>query len=484
MNKRQLNILERSLGLVAEIRPGEGTTAILLTLNLFIILTAYLMIKTVREPLILTQGGAAVKSYAAAGQALLFLVVVPAYGFIASRVNRIRLITWVTTFFITNLLCFYALAHFHVPIGIVFFLWVGIFNLLVVAQFWSFANDIYTQEQGQRLFAIVAFGGSLGAILGPIVAGWLIRPLGTYQLMLIAAGLLAISIILAKLVNAREKRLLNSAVRTADTEKPVGQADGFGLVMRQRYLLLIALLMVVANLVNTTGEYILGKKVTDEAQLVIADEERRTITEALGSSLTSAQREKVAQVFLGEFYGNFFFWVSLCEALIQLFLVSRIFKYFGLAGALYFLPLIALGSYSLIAVIPVLSYIRIAKITEKSVDYSVQNTARQTLFLPTSREVKYKAKAAIDTFFVRFGDVLAAVLVFGGVTFAFSISAFALVNIFITGLWLLLAMGIVREHRKLLGAPTRAGGIESMQNSRTMMKEDIRLRTRSENVIK
>jgi len=242
--------------------------------------------------------------------------------------------------------------------------------------------------------------------------------------------------------------------------------------------------MVVANLVNTTGEYILGKKVTDEAQLVIADEERRTITEALGSSLTSAQREKVAQVFLGEFYGNFFFWVSLCEALIQLFLVSRIFKYFGLAGALYFLPLIALGSYSLIAVIPVLSYIRIAKITEKSVDYSVQNTARQTLFLPTSREVKYKAKAAIDTFFVRFGDVLAAVLVFGGVTFAFSISAFALVNIFITGLWLLLAMGIVREHRKLLGAPTRAGGIESMQNSRTMMKEDIRLRTRSENVIK
>ena len=73
MEKRQLNILERSLGLVAEIRPGEGTTAILLTLNLFILLTAYLMIKTVREPLILTQGGAAVKSYAAAGQALLFL---------------------------------------------------------------------------------------------------------------------------------------------------------------------------------------------------------------------------------------------------------------------------------------------------------------------------------------------------------------------------------------------------------------------------
>ena len=134
--------------------------------------------------------------------------------------------------------------------------------------------------------------------------------------------------------------------------------------------------------------------------------------------------------------------------------------------------------------IPVLSYIRIAKITEKSVDYSVQNTARQTLFLPTSREDKYKAKAAIDTFFVRFGDVLAAALVFGGVTFAFSISAFALVNIFITGLWLLLAMGIVREHRKLLGAATRAGGIELRQDSRTMMKEDIRLLTRSENVIK
>lgn len=120
-------------------------------LNLFFLLTCYLILKTVREPLILVSGGAEIKSYAAAGQALVLVLVVPAYGFLASRINRIKLITWVVLSFIFNLIAFYVMAQFQVPLGVAFFLWVGIFNLFVVAQFWSFANDIYTPEQGGRL---------------------------------------------------------------------------------------------------------------------------------------------------------------------------------------------------------------------------------------------------------------------------------------------------------------------------------------------
>jgi AAA family ATP:ADP antiporter len=101
------------------------------------------------------------KSYAAAGMAVLLVFVVPAYGAFASRVDRARLISWVTVFFIACLLAFVALGRAHTPfLGIVFFLWVGIFNLMIIAQFWSFANDVYTPEQGKRLFAIVAFGSS------------------------------------------------------------------------------------------------------------------------------------------------------------------------------------------------------------------------------------------------------------------------------------------------------------------------------------
>jgi len=120
-------VLERFLTTFTEVRAGEGLTAVLLMLYLFLLLTSYLIIKTVREPLILAEGGAVVKSYAAAGQALLLLFIVPAYGSFASKVNRVKLINWVTVFFISNLIAFYILALLQVPLGIAFFLWVGVF---------------------------------------------------------------------------------------------------------------------------------------------------------------------------------------------------------------------------------------------------------------------------------------------------------------------------------------------------------------------
>src|SRR5439155_24554260 len=138
--------LDKSLSIFTDVRAGEGTGALLLAANVFSLLAFYSVLKTVREALILSEGGAVVKSYAAAGQALLLLGIVPLYGFIASRVRRLKLINGVTLFFISNLLVFYALAQMHISLGVPFFLWVGIFNLLVVAQFWSFAYDIYSEE--------------------------------------------------------------------------------------------------------------------------------------------------------------------------------------------------------------------------------------------------------------------------------------------------------------------------------------------------
>ncbi|HWP57035.1 MAG TPA: hypothetical protein VNL14_03990 [Candidatus Acidoferrales bacterium] len=121
--------LDRFLLLFADVRAGEGLAAILLTVNLFLLLTAYLIIKTVREALILSEGGAEVKSYAAAGQALLLFVLVPAYAWLAGKVNRIKLINGVSLFFISNLVAFYLLSRLRVPLGVAFFLWVGVFNV-------------------------------------------------------------------------------------------------------------------------------------------------------------------------------------------------------------------------------------------------------------------------------------------------------------------------------------------------------------------
>ena len=139
------------------------------------------------------------------------------------------------------------------------------------------------------------------------------------------------------------------------------------------------------NVVNTTGGFILDKVVTTEFS-------------------RQAANDSEMQVMIGQFYGNFYGWQNLLGFLIQLFLVSRIFKYIGIRGALFVLPCLALGSYALFIAAPILTIIQIVKMGENSTDYSLQNTVRHALFLPTSREAKYKAKTAIDTFFWRLGD--------------------------------------------------------------------------------
>jgi AAA family ATP:ADP antiporter len=450
------NGIERFLLLFADVRSGEGRAALLLTVNLFCLLTAYLIIKTVREALILSEGGAEVKSYAAAGQALLLFLLVPAYGYLASKVNRIKLINCATLFFISNLVIFYLMSRLQVPLGVAFFLWVGIFNLFIVAQFWSFANDIYTEDQGKRLFAIIAFGGSLGAVLGPKVASTLFEPLGPYRLMLVTAALLGVCLIFPNVVNRMETGASRAGSNPESATQPLAKGGAFKLVIGKPYLFLIAFLLIVSNLVNTTGEFILGKKVTQEAQRLAAVTPATTAAEETKPSLAVQQPKKKAQDFIARFYGDFLFTVSLAGLLAQLFLVSRIMKFCGVPASLFFLPVIALTGYSFIALFPILEFVRLAKIVENSTDYSLQNTARQALFLPTTREEKYKAKAAIDTFFVRIGDLLSTALVFLSVQFAISLPTLSILNVSFTAIWLLLVIGIGASYRALTAARAAA----------------------------
>ncbi len=433
--------LERFLSIFTQVRAGEGVSALLLALNVFLLLGAYYLLKTVREPLILTEAGAEIKSYAAAGQALLLLFVIPAYGAIAGRVNRVRLITWVTLFFVSNLAIFYVLGQAGLHVGVAFFLWVGIFNVLVVAQFWAFANDVFTEEQGKRLFPMVGVGASLGAWVGSASAGQLFGAfeptIAPYALMLITAAVLALTLFITREVSRREQgRERDQAEEKA--AKPLGKEGGFKLVFSQRYLFLIAMLILLLNVVNTTGGYMLDRVATAEAA--------RAVESGSGGE---ADKEAETKAFLGRFYGSFYGWQNLLGFLFQLLLVSRIFKYIGVRGAMFILPCLALGSYSALIFLPVLNFIRITKLIENSTDYSVQNTARHALFLPTSREAKYKAKAAIDTLFWRLGDMMQAVIVFVGTRLAFTVSNFAMVNVTLVVIWVGLVVAINREHKKI-----------------------------------
>src|SRR5678815_4378787 len=178
--------IERLLSPIADVRRGEAASALLMALTMFLILAAYYLLKTAREVFILSEGGAEVKSYSSAGQAVLLLFLVPAYGAFASRVNRVQLVSWVTLFFISHIALFMVALTAGFRIGIAYFLWVGIFNLMVIAQFWAFANDLYTPEQGKRLFPLIGVGASLGAWVGSVRAGQLMA-MGPRRLMIGAA---------------------------------------------------------------------------------------------------------------------------------------------------------------------------------------------------------------------------------------------------------------------------------------------------------
>jgi AAA family ATP:ADP antiporter len=360
---------------------------------------------------------------------------VPLYAWVASRLPRQKLILAVIVFFLGGIQLFFLAGQAGLPhIGLVFFVWVGIFSLTMIAQFWSYANDLYSREAGNRLFALIAIGSTAGAPLGAALAEWLFDSgVGPYSMMQIAAALLLVHLGLYGAANRR----LAGAGGAASGGESLKRGGGFGLVFRSRYLMLIAGFLVLLNVVNTTGEYLLSESVLEKA-----------------AALAASDPEFDQGAFIGGFYGGFFFWVNVATIIIQAFLVSRLIKYLGMAGALFALPIVSLGTYGLVGAGAGFALLRWAKTAENSTDYSVMNTAKQMLWLPTTREEKYKAKQAIDTFFVRAGDVISAGMVFVGVNWlALDVAGFGRANVAIILAWFVVGVVLLREYRRLTSAP-------------------------------
>jgi AAA family ATP:ADP antiporter len=440
----------RLLRVVTVVRAPEAPKALLLTLNSFLLIFGYYQVKAAREGLLLAAHGAPIKAYLAIPQLLLLVLGVKAFAWLASRVPRHLLITWVTLFAISNLLAFFALDRAGVPVailGIVFFVWLGVFNLALPAQFWGFANDLYTEEEGKRLFPLIALGASLGGVAGPLVARSLIPALGCYGMMLVTAAILVVTIVLTWVIHGRDlldHRHWSPAVPLA-AERPLGPGGGFRLVFGSRYLLLIAAMVVLYNFINALGEY------------MFSDLQRAVAIRAIGPAPGAELQNYIGAAFAGyQFLGN------VIGLGVQLFLVSRILRWAGVGGALLVLPLIALGGYGIAAFGASLVLLKWVKAVENGVDYSLMKTARSALYLVTRREEKYKAEAATETFFVRGGDVLSALVVWlGTAVVPLPIEGFAAVNVVAVCLWIAVTVLIVRERRR--AARHAAGEAEPLQ---------------------
>ncbi len=463
INSVELTRTERFLQLFTEVKPGEGTTAILMFANVFLILCAYYFIKPLREGWIAVsdiQGLSKmeVKAYSSFVQTVFLLFIVGWYGHLSEKWDRSTLVTRTTLFCISNMIIFWFLQpgfFFEaLPIsGIFFYLWVGMFGVFIVAQFWTFCADIYNDEKGKRLLPLIAIGATSGAAFGSEIVDRLVGSglVPTEALLLAGIIPLSASIILTRIVDTRQRQAANNQPSQTVQDKGEGRDkqqqgldflfNGAKLIFKSRFLLAIALLTLLNNWVNTNGENLLFQVVQNNlAEQTVA----QGITEQ--KSILLFTRDGTTA-----FYGNFFFWVNVAALLLQSVFASRLLKYGGFGVIIMFLPVVALLSYSVMALVPVLLVVKIMKIAENSVDYSINNTARHVLWLPADSATKFHGKPAIDTLYVRMGDGFAALTVLIGVqVLALSTTQFFVFNIFLVFIWLYFAMMLIRERRKLL----------------------------------
>ncbi|MCW8900237.1 MAG: MFS transporter [Gammaproteobacteria bacterium] len=412
-------LIDRSI----DLRAGELPALIISFSYFFSLLCAYYIIRPLRDEMGIL-GGIKNLPWVFTGTFLVILAMVPVYGWVSSRYPRRQFLPLVYSFFILNLLTFYALFHFQISPAHVaqsFFIWVSVFNLFVVSVFWSFMNDIYDKEQAKRLFGSIAAGGTLGALAGPILTTWLAQPVGTHNMLLISAVLLLIPIACIKKLTHWFKQQPQSQLDDS-YQNPIGGhwLAGFTLVIRSPYLMGIGLLILLFSTLSTFLYF--------QQASIIQD-----------TFSNSAERTSVfAMIDLA---------VNSLTILIQIFLTGRIVRALGLAWTLALIPLLLIVGFIMLSVSPVIAVLIVVQVLRRAGNYAIMRPAREMLYVVLKREEKYKAKNFIDTVVYRGGDAVSAWIYDGMRGIGLSLGQIALIAAPIAGIWALVAyrLGIKRE---------------------------------------
>lgn len=384
-----MTVRERIAGLF-NLRRGELAPVLVAGLFFFCLLTALMLLRPARDALGMERGIESIR-WLFIGTAVVTLLVNPVFGWLVSRFQRLHFISATYGFFALSLVGFWALLVFApgavgARSGQVFYVWFSVFNLFVTMVFWALLADRFNSEQGKRLFALIAVGGTLGAIFGPWLASQLAEPLGTPALLLVAAAILllgtALAWVLVRLAKGDDAQ--DTRVVAANTEEQrIGGSAWAGLraVFASPYLMGIAGYVLTMTVMATFVYF-------TRLQMVAAAE-----------SDLDARTGLLANIDM---------WTQIAVLLLQLTLTGHIIRRFGLAFALALLPLAnALGFIGL-AIFGSFAALILLEALNKAVQRGLTRPAREALFTVISREDKYKAKAFIDTFVYRTGDVVGA----------------------------------------------------------------------------
>lgn len=372
---------------IAVIRPAELGSALLSLAWIFLAISAYYIIKPIRAATLQDEHliGVDNKPWAILATVVFTGVFSFAYGRIVARVPRRKLIVWTYLVFVGCILGFAALLRLHnAVVGYAFYVWVSTFNVMVVSQFWALAADVWSKEEGKRLFPFIGLGTVSGGVAGASLVR-LAEKLADWQMLIVSAVILGVCLALALVLLRRAAPAAHGSPPVAAPAPPPAadpaQPNALAMVIGSPFLRLIALMTLLLNLVNSNNEWILDKLVE-------------------GANLSHTQGRS--------FYATLYLVQNVATVLIQAFVTRRIQERFGARVALFFLPLVGILGGAWFLAVPSLFVIRWEKILENATDYSIQSNTRELLYLPTTKLEKYAAKNVNDVFVVRIGDLLAA----------------------------------------------------------------------------
>lgn len=415
------------------LRRGELAPVLVAAAFFFCILTALMMLRPVRDALGMQRGLDSVR-WLFIGTAVVTLLVNPVFGWLVARLRRLHFISATYVFFALGLAGFWALLVFApgavgARSGQLFYVWFSVFNLFVTMVFWALLADRFSSDQGRRLFALIAVGGTLGAIFGPWLASRLAEPLGTASLLLVAAGFLLLAVGLAwTLVHLRPDRVAAGSGRAATAtiaqeEHRIGGSAWAGLraVLASPYLMGIAGYVLAMTVVATFIYF-------TRLQMVAAAESGLDARTGL--------------------LGTIDMWTQIAVLVLQLTLTGQIIRRFGLAVALAALPVATALGFVGLAVYGSFAMLILLEALNKAVQRGLTRPAREALFTVISREDKYKAKAFIDTFVYRTGDVVGAQVEGALGRIGLALGGLATVVVPLALLWAMLGLWLGRQQQR------------------------------------
>jgi AAA family ATP:ADP antiporter len=416
-----MNWFERWLKRVMPATPQERAAALWSFAYFFALLAGYYVLRPLRDQMGIA-GGVKNLPWLFTATFITLLVAQPLYGALVARLPRARFIPIVYHFFVANLVLFWVLLTLDIEtvlVARIFFVWVSVFNLFAVAVFWSFMADLFTSEQGKRLFGFIGAGGTAGALLGPIITIWLSVPLGPVNLMIAAAVLLEVAVFC---VYRLERAAVVHTGPKATTENIGGSAfAAIPELVRSPYVLGIAVWVALLSYAAT----------------IIYFEQAHIVSEAVKTA--GLQTRVFASIDLA---------VSLLTLVTQLLVTGQLLKRVGTGLAAATLPAVYVVGFAVLAVMPTLVVVMTIQVLQRWIHFAIANPARQLFFTVVTREEKYKAKNLVDVVVYRGSDALSGWIFDSMQALGLKLGAIALFSLPVVAGWLVLSMGLGRAQER------------------------------------